>query len=218
MYFDIEDFLEPSFDEEGIETFEPGDLTMKTELEAHIEDTVHDPEAQLLMQMETEGWMELPWKQRKRLARRLFRILRGWYLIQQALEIAIESMRERVDLLPFMSQRHPAAKIMPSNSSRRVRHPLNPCHCLSGQEKSEKTAANQHDRQGGAESFLVSLQDEFGALQGTADFDHFVIDGRYEEQSDFVPVPGKQKRAIRRPLGPISMLLRSERSESLPLT
>ena len=87
MHFDIEDFLEPSFDEEGIETFEPGDLTMKTELEAHIEDTVHDPEAQLLMQMETEGWMELPWKQRKRLARRLFRILRGWYLIQQALEI-----------------------------------------------------------------------------------------------------------------------------------
>ena len=109
MHFDIEDFLEPSFDEEGIETFEPGDLTMKTELEAHIEDTVLDPEAQLLMQMETGNWVGLPPQEKKRLARRLFRILRGWYLIQQALEIAIESMRERLQLVQINIQKMEAA-------------------------------------------------------------------------------------------------------------
>jgi len=99
MDFDIEDFLEPSFDEEGIETFEPGDLiTMETTLEAHIEDTTVDPEAQLLMQIETGNWVGLPPQEKKRLARRLFRILRGWYLIRQVLEIAIKGMRERLQL------------------------------------------------------------------------------------------------------------------------
>ena len=110
MHFDIEDFLEPSFDEDGIETFEPGDLiTMETTFEPHIEDTAIDPEAQLLMQIETGNWVGLPPQEKKRLARRLFRILRGWYLIQQALEIAIESMRERLQLVQINIQKMEAA-------------------------------------------------------------------------------------------------------------